>query len=423
LRLNSSPFLKNVLPDIIYLLIYHKTIKRENARSIIYLEGSHPMDLARLQQLLTRDEGPKLDFKAQLSLRTEGEKKELAKLVSAIANSRGGRGYIIFGVEDKTKRISGINPADFNEEKIQQIISSRCTPPIPIRVDILTIQTKHLATITIYRSDQRPHQLRDTGSFFIRRGSTTDVAQRAEIASMLQETGLISHEITPIYRATLDQLDLDSIFSFIPGLHHLPQDALILNLTINGFCYRDPDTGKTHPTMGGMLLFGKDVDKYLPHAMVKLIVSKTGQLYYLTGTILQLLDQFQELITWYAKENPLPLSSVNEALANALVHRDYWQLHRYIVVQLNPNWLSITNPGCLLDPDSLSSGEGGLNHPLRNPWLFQNLITLDPKKRFLRSGLGLEKMRRDQLPPELGIKFHNRPDKNLFQVQFYFNTR
>jgi predicted HTH transcriptional regulator len=379
------------------------------------------MDLARLQQLLTRDEGPKLDFKAQLSLRTEGEKKDLSKLVSAIANSRGGRGYIVFGIEDKTKRITGINPRDFHEEKIQQIISSRCTPPISIRVDILPIQGKHVAAITIYRSDQRPHQLRDTGSFFIRRGSTTDVAQRGEIASMLQETGLISHETTPIYRANLDQLDLDSIFSFIPGLQHLPQDALLLNLTSNGFSYRDPDTGKTHPTMGGMLLFGKEVDKYLPHAMVKLVVSKTGQLYYLTGTVLQILDQFQELITWHTKDNPLPLSSLIEALANALVHRDYWQLHRYIVIQLNPSWISITNPGSLLDPGSLASGEGGLNHPVRNPWLFQNLITLDPKKRFFRSGLGLEKMRRD-LPTELGIKFNNRPDKNLFQVQFYFNT-
>ncbi|MBS4024046.1 MAG: putative DNA binding domain-containing protein [Clostridia bacterium] len=379
------------------------------------------MDLARLQQLLTRDEGPKLDFKSQLSLRTEGEKKELSKLVSAIANSRGGRGYIVFGVEDKTKRITGINPKNFQEEKIQQIISSRCTPPIPIRVDVLLIQGKHVAAITIYRSDQRPHQLQDTGSFFIRRGSTTDVAQRGEIASMLQETGLVSHETTPIYRANIDQLDLNSIFSFIPGLQHLPQDALLLNLTSNGFSYRDSDTGKTHPTLGGMLLFGKEVEKYLPHAMVKLVVSKTGQLYYLTGTVLQILDEFQELITWHTKDNPLPLSSLNEALANALVHRDYWQLHRYIVIQLNPSWISITNPGSLLDPDSLASGEGGLNHPVRNPWLFQNLITLDPKKRFLRSGLGLEKMRRD-LPPQLVIKFNNRPEKNLFQVIFHFNT-
>ena len=39
----------------------------------------------------------------------ESGKKELAKDICAIANSRGGRGYIVIGVEDKTKRIIGIN--------------------------------------------------------------------------------------------------------------------------------------------------------------------------------------------------------------------------------------------------------------------------------------------------------------------------
>ena len=63
------------------------------------------MDIQRLKQLLSREENEKMDFKAQLKLTTEGEKKELVKDVTAIANSRGGRGYIIFGVEDKTKRL------------------------------------------------------------------------------------------------------------------------------------------------------------------------------------------------------------------------------------------------------------------------------------------------------------------------------
>ena len=54
------------------------------------------MDIQRLKQLLSREENEKMDFKAQLKLTTEGEKKELVKDVTAIANSRGGRGYIIF---------------------------------------------------------------------------------------------------------------------------------------------------------------------------------------------------------------------------------------------------------------------------------------------------------------------------------------
>ena len=61
------------------------------------------MDLQRLKQLIKQREGIKLDFKEILNLETESEKKEFAKDVMAIANSIGGRGYIIIGVKDKVK--------------------------------------------------------------------------------------------------------------------------------------------------------------------------------------------------------------------------------------------------------------------------------------------------------------------------------
>ena len=81
----------------------------------------------KLKSLIKRQEGTKLDFKLKLSLQYESGKKELAKDVCAIANSKGGRGYIIIGIEDKTRKVVGL--ADNNlikEEQIQQIISSRC---------------------------------------------------------------------------------------------------------------------------------------------------------------------------------------------------------------------------------------------------------------------------------------------------------
>lgn len=48
----------------------------------------------------------------------DGEKKEFVKDVIVIVNLRGGRGYIIFGVEDKIKRIVGIKDENIFEEKI-----------------------------------------------------------------------------------------------------------------------------------------------------------------------------------------------------------------------------------------------------------------------------------------------------------------
>lgn len=373
------------------------------------------MDINRLQLLLSRDEGPKLDFKAKLSLRTESEKKDLAKLVSAIANSRGGRGYLIYGIADKTKEVLGVDPTTFQEEQIQQIISSRCIPPIPLKVDVLPYKQKHIAVITIYRSEQRPHQLRDTGSFFIRRGSTTDTAQRVEIAAMLQEVGLVVQETTPIFRATVEHIDLAKITQAVPLLENLPEQILMANLVTYGLVYKDSDTNKYHPTVGGMLLFGKDVMKFLPHAHVKVILGKSHGVFYLSGTIFEVFDQFQHLVKKHVHSIPLPTSFLDEALANALVHRDYWQLHRYVIVQIKDTWISFINPGSLLDPNSITAQQS--LHPLRNPWLFQNLLTFDPKKRFFKTGLGFTRIQ-NKLPSHITVNFNDQPDKNLFQLIF-----
>ncbi|MBM6861941.1 ATP-binding protein, partial [Clostridium saudiense] len=101
------------------------------------------MDEKKLLSIISKGEGIKVDFKRELCLNYESCKKELAKDVCAIANSRGGRGYIIVGVEDKSREIVGVRDLNsLNEEKIQQIISSRCEPPIPIMVEIVEIQNK-----------------------------------------------------------------------------------------------------------------------------------------------------------------------------------------------------------------------------------------------------------------------------------------
>ena len=83
------------------------------------------MDEHKLLSLLKGEEGPKLDFKERIDIATESGKKELSKDIIAMANSQGGRGYLIIGVQDKTKKILGIESKKYSEETIQQIISLR----------------------------------------------------------------------------------------------------------------------------------------------------------------------------------------------------------------------------------------------------------------------------------------------------------
>ena len=127
------------------------------------------MNLYKLRHIIKKGEGPKVDFKATIKLATDSEKKELARDVIAIANTRGGRGYLIFGIDDKTKKVIGVNPENYVEEKLQQIIYHRCDPPVPISIEFIKIDGKIVAIMTVYNSNHQPHQMIQNGALFAER--------------------------------------------------------------------------------------------------------------------------------------------------------------------------------------------------------------------------------------------------------------
>ena len=170
------------------------------------------MEKKKILSLIKRDEGLKLDFKLKLDLSNESGKKELAKDICAIANSSGQRGYIVVGIQDKTKKIIGIKEDEmFKEEQVQQIIASRCEPPIPLRVDFIDINNKTVGVISIYDGGQKPYQVRENGAFYIRRGSTTDVMRKQELIAMLEENLSLTIETCPLIRSNINLLNMDLV--------------------------------------------------------------------------------------------------------------------------------------------------------------------------------------------------------------------
>lgn len=221
------------------------------------------MDGQKLRQLLAMEEGPKLDFKAELHLSTESEKKELVKDVIAIANSRGGRGYILFGVEDKSRRLLGLEEPLLQEERIQQIIYNRSNPPVPVQVELESLDGFPLLVLTVFKSQHRPHQMLQTGAFYLRRGSTTDFARRDELAGMLQENGLLTFETVPVMGAEPDDLQADLLAAYVgamPENARRPSETLLEAL---GFL-AERGNGHLVPTVGGLLLFGRNPEVFFP---------------------------------------------------------------------------------------------------------------------------------------------------------------
>ncbi|WHH58914.1 RNA-binding domain-containing protein [Petroclostridium sp. X23] len=363
------------------------------------------MDANKLSYLLRQDEGPKLDFKATLHLATESEKKELAKDVIALANSPGGRGYIIYGIGDKTKEVLGISSDDLIEEQIQQVIYNRCNPPVPIRVDLMEYQQKQIGVLTIYKSSQKPHQMLQNGAFYIRRGSTTDIARREEIASMLQENGLFSYEKVLLPNVPLNQLDEELIKSYIP------YDMMLLEGL--GIIGNDIDSGEYHPTIGGLLIFGKDPYLFLSHVYIKVLYN--GKVKWFTGNALKILDDIEAFFKEICCDEYYPLEAINEAVANAVVHRDYLDISGGIIIDVSSKYLEIINPGALISGNRIYKIHKDNNPKRRNPWLYQRLLMFDKKKRFLKYGLGINRIR-EHFEGREDVKFINLGTKNLFKL-------
>jgi ATP-dependent DNA helicase RecG len=368
------------------------------------------MDAQKILFLLTKDENAKLDFKLKLSTDTESFKKELAKDVSAIANSRGGRGFILFGIEDKTKAIIGIDKNEFKEEKIQQIISTRIDPPVPVSVDIISLSDKDIGVITIYTTGQKPHQIRDTGAFHIRRGSTTDIMRKDEIASSLEETGIINHELLPVINATIDNLDKDKIQEYFKkiGITSPVNYTLLIE---NGILIDEKDFTVPHPSFGSMILFGKNPELFLPHCVIKIHNSLNSNMPYhhiAKGTIIEMLEDTCYFIEQCLSSYNFSMEIIEEHLGKSIVYRDYFDINNCIEIYLDKNCIEITNPGAALKGEKNDKEK----YVKRNMWLYQKVLTLDDKNRFLNKNFNSHII----IKGRARIKYINLISKNMFKV-------
>lgn len=371
------------------------------------------MDTKKFLNLLKKIEGPKLDFKQCINIDSDGGKKELAKDVCAIANSRGGRGYLIIGVEDKTKKILGIGEANFDEEKIQQIISSRIDPPIPISLEIFKYQGKKIAIITIYDGPQKPYQMRDNGSFYIRRGSTNDTMRKQEIVSALEENLSISIESCPIPRSNLNCIDSELVnkyFSF-QGINVTDENKLEL-MENTSIVYMDKDSGKYMATLGGLLIFSKNNNVYIPHNMIK-IVNKVNKnlspISIIQGDLISIMDKTESVIEKIVTAKSYPLGFVNEGIRDAIIYRDYSDFYRTIEVIIDFNSIIVTGPGIL----EHKRNKNEYNYMKRNMWVYEKIIALDTKKRLIRTSTGLNKMKKVF---KNTVKFINSIKNNDFKI-------
>lgn len=374
------------------------------------------MDSKKILSLIRKDEGIKLDFKLKLELYYETGKKELTKDICAIANSSGGRGYIIVGIEDKTKKIIGIEENDlFQEEQIQQIVATRCEPPIPIKVDFIDIKNKKIGVISIYDGGQKPYQVRENGAFYIRRGSTTDVMRKQELIALFEENLSLTIETCPLIRSSIDILNMELVNKYFnkKGIEVNEENRKFLLLS-SEIAFESKEELPLNCTYGGLLVFSDKNYLFIPNNMIKIINKLNdvdGESHIIQGNLLSMIDQAEEKIIEILPRD-YPIQAVIEAVKNAVLYREYFDLNKIIEITIDKNKIIISSPGEFIDENIKGQR---INYNKRNIWLYEKLISLDEKKRFLNSGRGFRIMK-NAFKGKGRVKFINSMAEHNFKV-------
>jgi len=374
------------------------------------------MDTKRLSNLIKRPEGPKLDFKLIIDVEIESGRKELAKDVCAIANSKGGRGYIIIGIEDKTKKVVGIDGLKITEEQIQQIVTSRTDPPIPISLEFVEYSGKTLSIINIYDGPHKPYQVRETGAFYIRRGSTTDIMRKQEIIEALQESLNLNVETFPVVNSTPAALDDGLLKAYFDSKGiELNEENRVELLESASIIHLDKESGTLMATLGGLLVFSKNNSIYIPQNMIRIVNKIEGKSVddiIIQGDLLGMIDKSEEVLR-QSLPPEYPAEAIHEAVMNAIIYRDYTDYTKEITVTIDSNSVTVVNPGLFADSKSAPNN----SYRKRNMWIYEKIVAIDPKDRMLLSEKGISRMKK--LFKNIGrVIFVNNFAEDSFKVIF-----
>jgi ATP-dependent DNA helicase RecG len=308
-----------------------------------------------LEALLRGHEGKRLEFKRDLS-----SPGPVMKSLVAFANTAGG--VLLIGVEDRTRTVLGVDQPLDVEERLMNLVSDRISPRLVPEVEVVPWRSTHVVAVEVHLSPNRPHHVNADGpeqGTYVRLGSTNRRADAPLIAEMARSARYQSFDETPMVDLDEQGLDFDAATSaFAPVRRLRRRDLESLG------CLTEAQ-GRLVPTIGGMLLFGKDRPRWFPDAWMQVarfdgtdrarIVDQIE----VNGPLPGWIDDAFDFVDRHlargvdiagprrSERRALPMEAVREAIVNSVIHADYSQPGGPIRVALYDDRIEVENPGLL----------------------------------------------------------------------------
>lgn len=308
-----------------------------------------------LTDTLRKPEGKTLEFTRDLS-----SPDGFLRTVVAFANTAGGT--ILIGVEDRTRHIRGVTDPLTLEERIANLVSDSISPRLLPDLELLSYRDSHVLAIRAYPSSTRPHYLRRAGldsGTYVRVGSTN---RRAD-AELVAEMHRYSRGETFDERAMPD-LDPEAI-DFRAASESFAEVRKLTRRDLESLRLITSHQGRNVPTVGGVLLFGRDRLAHFPDAWIqagRFDGTDKSRILDSTNFEMPLVDALQAAVAFIEKHSVrgmeigpvrrtvrwnLPPTAVREALVNAVAHSDYSQRGAPLRLAIFDDRLEVENPGLL----------------------------------------------------------------------------
>lgn len=309
------------------------------------------------------------------------------KTVVAYANGRGGK--IIFGVDDKTLEVVGMDTDSIFQtiDAITNAISDSCEPTILPDITLQTVEDKTVIVVEIFPGKMRPYYIKSKGMVsgtYVRSSGTTRPVADYMLKELILEgqnryydcevcEGLI---ITPedIERLCAE-MKATAIRNTLTEGEKLNVKDVTQNVLISWGVLAEKD-GAIVPTNAYALLTGQA--RFQP--VIQCAVFKGKDRAYFVDRrefegsiqdqmeaafqyVLEKINRGMRIQGMYRQDRyELPVDSVREMIANSVAHRSYLEPGN-IQVALFDDRLEVTSPGMLLNGVSIKKMKEGYSKP------------------------------------------------------------
>jgi ATP-dependent DNA helicase RecG len=324
-----------------------------------------------LLDLIADGEGPGIEFQHSLG-------RDLGRELSAFANGDGGT--ILLGVS-KSGEVVGVG--NHRRTRVKVLTVARSSDP-PIEVEIESVG--EVMCVTVPAQKYKPYSI--GWRAFVREGSGSRRLTNAEIKDLYYAVGRAHFDKEPCEAFSMKAHLRAEVWERFIGRARIPE-AMHTILALRNLGLVDHEDRMTY---AGAWLLADDIRQFTESAYVSCTLfrgtEEVGSLERrdFHGSLPEIAD---EALAWVlrrinvqftiwdedAEARPeLPGEALREALANAIVHRDY-RSRDHVRVHVFKDRVEITSPGGL--PEGMNEADLGTKSVPRNPLLYGMLARMD----------------------------------------------